>query len=74
MSTWKFSCQHGNNECELNKYHACGIKHAETEAAQIKLVNCLMTQGPTATNYASMVETVRFSELSLILSMPLINW
>ncbi|CRK88745.1 CLUMA_CG002594, isoform A [Clunio marinus] len=40
-SQWKFVCQHGREECQLNKLHACILEHSSLEQA-FSIVSCLM--------------------------------
>ncbi|GJQ74886.1 hypothetical protein Trydic_g21722 [Trypoxylus dichotomus] len=39
---WRFECQHKERECSLNTHHACGIKYAPSQGAQVKFVSCMM--------------------------------
>ncbi|KAK9717461.1 Gamma interferon inducible lysosomal thiol reductase (GILT) [Popillia japonica] len=41
---FKFECQHGPRECELNIHHACGIKYASSDSQKVKFVNCMMRE------------------------------
>ncbi|KAG5669710.1 hypothetical protein PVAND_000006 [Polypedilum vanderplanki] len=40
-SQWKFTCQHGFRECQLNKMHACILEHYEFDEA-FNIISCLM--------------------------------
>lgn len=40
-----FSCQHGADECAGNKIHSCGLREAQTQAAQVEFVTCQMSYG-----------------------------
>ncbi|KAK4883205.1 hypothetical protein RN001_006524 [Aquatica leii] len=40
---WKFSCQHGPNECLGNKYQACGLARNQSQAQNLEFVHCMMS-------------------------------
>ncbi|GJQ74885.1 hypothetical protein Trydic_g21721 [Trypoxylus dichotomus] len=40
---WQFTCQHFREECDLNKYHACGLKYINGQNDQLNFVRCMMT-------------------------------
>ncbi|KRT84409.1 hypothetical protein AMK59_2817 [Oryctes borbonicus] len=40
---WRFTCQHFAEECQLNKYHACGLKHTSSQTDRLNFVRCMMT-------------------------------
>ena len=37
-----FSCQHGPQECQGNKVHACSVKHLPNEAKLIDFIHCMI--------------------------------
>ncbi|KAL7022756.1 hypothetical protein ACKWTF_012372 [Chironomus riparius] len=41
-SQWRFSCQHGQRECQLNKLHACILEHFSFDNA-FTIISCLMS-------------------------------
>ncbi|XP_075227783.1 gamma-interferon-inducible lysosomal thiol reductase-like protein isoform X2 [Lycorma delicatula] len=41
--TWNFKCQHGDNECKYNIYHACVINNIKNVDKVVRILTCLMT-------------------------------
>ncbi|KAK4883206.1 hypothetical protein RN001_006525 [Aquatica leii] len=48
---WKFTCQHGPDECLGNKHQACGLARNQTQAQKLEFVNCMMSaSNPSSEN------------------------
>ncbi|XP_037083182.1 gamma-interferon-inducible lysosomal thiol reductase-like [Pollicipes pollicipes] len=43
---WRFTCQHGREECRGNKLHACGVRQAPSSGASVDFSVCLEAERP----------------------------
>jgi len=39
---WVFQCQHGEEECRGNIWHACTARHINEQASRLKMVECMI--------------------------------
>lgn len=42
-SSWKFTCQHGEEECLGNMIHACAKHHLQDIKLEMKFITCLLS-------------------------------
>ena len=42
-SKYKFTCQHGPDECTGNLYHNCAVKYIQDQTLQIKFLSCMFS-------------------------------
>lgn len=42
--SWAFTCQHGSDECEANKIHACAKDHFKDIDLEMEFVFCLLSK------------------------------
>ncbi|XP_014244984.1 gamma-interferon-inducible lysosomal thiol reductase-like isoform X2 [Cimex lectularius] len=40
---YKFTCQHGEIECQGNIYHSCVIKHVKDQGTALEVVQCMIS-------------------------------
>lgn len=48
-----FTCQHGDDECNGNKIHSCGLQLSQSQAQQVAFVTCQMSYGSDGSELVS---------------------